>query len=146
LAIAKLSGLSVAGFPMLRFHLTWAVALLGCCIIGCSGPERPVKDYKWNLGKGRILIGAAPFKGGGSVQFSPANDPNFTAEGPIRSDGTFVLSTVMHNPRKSGEGVPVGEYDVRVLSAEAGQGGQAILVPGKLAVTDEASEIIVKLK
>lgn len=119
-----------------------ALALLA----GCGGPERPTKDYKWHSGKGKVLVGQTPLKGGGSIIFSPANDPNFTTEGAIQADGTFVLATKMHNPRKDGPGAPVGDYNVRVLDSEAGKGGPAIDVPGTVAVPAGDAEIVVKIR
>jgi hypothetical protein len=120
------------------FVLAFAT-LIGC---GSKGP----KVYGFNPVKGRVVRDNQPIKGGGTIEFSPADDPNILVHGKIEDDGTFTLMTNMTKPAKDDiPGAPDGTYNVSVRLATGQRDATSIMLPETQIIKPGDNDIIVKL-
>src|SRR3954471_10156516 len=96
--------------PMLRMPplpFCLAAATLGL-VVGCSNSDAARKVTVYPV-KGQVLLADGKPLASGRVVFLPLGELMMEASGPIKSDGTFTLTT-----GDSGEGAPPGEYRVRI--------------------------------
>src|SRR5258708_87028 len=102
-----------------RFRSVLLVFSCACgvlCLAGCGVKRVPVA--------GKVMIGAAPLKGGAACfepDTSKGNKARVTCVGRIGPDGQYSLVTTGVTKDDSGPGVPVGWYKVWIRTVLPGQ-------------------------
>ena len=119
------------------------LTFLTFCSVGC-GPAENVYDYHSGRGQVQTLKIALD---GGSIEFLPYGDTKFIATGEIAADGSFQLHTHLNRPSKEVAGVPMGDYQVSIRTAEMRRGAvKPISLPGLVTVRADDPTIIIKTK
>jgi hypothetical protein len=93
-------------------RLPWLVGTVLAGMAGCGDPHLP-RSFKTYEVKGTVLLANGQPLTGGVVHFESTQGVPHVADGPIRSNGSFSLSTP-----NVGEGAAAGEYKVWFEPAE----------------------------
>jgi hypothetical protein len=98
---------------------------------GCGEPNNPLAGASFYPVKGRILLAdGKPLPAGRIVFASTKSTTSSTA--PIESDGSFTFKS------SSGDGLPEGEYKIRIEPTTSGKTKGTMPFPGMYADEDQS--------
>jgi hypothetical protein len=97
----------------------WLTAMVVYVLAGCGGEPDPLKGMKFYPTKGTVLLAGGKPLTSGNVVFV-ATKSTITSTAAIGPDGTFTFKNA------SGDGLPEGEYRVRIeVTSTTVSGGKA---------------------